>query len=103
MAPALQDITTALTRQPGHPLATHVMIHMTEGATPGGSDSVPAKLGYAGEDCGYSLSEKIYHYLLLLSLYIFLRPRTGCDHVTVISALLTTLQIKRTGGTQACY
>lgn len=53
MTPALQDITAALERQRGHPLAAHLMIHLAEAATPGSSADVSADVGYAGETRGF--------------------------------------------------
>lgn len=43
--PALRDINTTLERRPGHPMATHLLIHLAEAATPG---STPAAFGFAG-------------------------------------------------------
>jgi len=48
--PALADIAEALRRQPGHPMAAHLTIHLTEAATPG--VHTPAEPGYAGEGGG---------------------------------------------------
>lgn len=45
--PAMDDITEALRRSPGHPLASHLMIHLTEGGTPG--PGLPAVPGNAGK------------------------------------------------------
>jgi hypothetical protein len=44
--PALQDIGEAFKRQVGHPMAAHLLIHLTEAGTPGPG---PVKPGFAGE------------------------------------------------------
>eukprot|EP00879_Flechtneria_rotunda_P002107 GHRR01002288.1.p1 GENE.GHRR01002288.1~~GHRR01002288.1.p1 ORF type:complete len:734 (+),score=249.35 GHRR01002288.1:60-2261(+) len=45
--PSLRLINTALERQPNHPLAAHILIHLTEAGTPGSRDYVPEVPGYA--------------------------------------------------------
>ncbi|KAF8058948.1 hypothetical protein HT031_005516 [Scenedesmus sp. PABB004] len=45
--PALRDIAAALAARPGHPLAAHLLIHLTEGGTPGSARDVPALPGFA--------------------------------------------------------
>lgn len=53
VTPALADIAEALRRYPGHPMAAHLMIHLTEAGTPGvGLPAVPgnAALGEAAAD-----------------------------------------------------
>jgi hypothetical protein len=53
--PALRDLAEASRRAPeGHPMAAHLMIHLTESASPGSSADVPLQPGYAGEAGGAS-------------------------------------------------
>jgi hypothetical protein len=47
--PAFEGINTALQRQPRHPMASHLLIHLTEGGTPGPASSATMRPGYAGD------------------------------------------------------
>ncbi|KAF6254659.1 hypothetical protein COO60DRAFT_1642164 [Scenedesmus sp. NREL 46B-D3] len=46
--PAFQGINAALQRQARHPLAAHLLIHLTEGGTPGPATSRTMQPGFAG-------------------------------------------------------
>jgi hypothetical protein len=48
VTPSLADIGLSLQRQPGHPLASHLLIHLTEAAVPGSVKDKPVAAGYAG-------------------------------------------------------
>jgi hypothetical protein len=47
--PAFEGINTALQRQARHPMASHLIIHLTEGGTPGPATPATMQPGYAGE------------------------------------------------------
>eukprot|EP00878_Enallax_costatus_P010043 GHUV01010482.1.p1 GENE.GHUV01010482.1~~GHUV01010482.1.p1 ORF type:complete len:611 (+),score=181.63 GHUV01010482.1:1052-2884(+) len=47
VGPAFVNITAAQARSPGHPLASHLLIHLTEAGTPGSSKYVPRQPGFA--------------------------------------------------------
>eukprot|EP00775_Hariotina_reticulata_P014077 gene14077-14197_t len=47
VTPSLADIGLSLQRQPGHPLASHLLIHLTEASVPGSIADKPVAAGYA--------------------------------------------------------
>jgi len=54
------DYVSANRRYPGHPLASHLMIHLSEAGTPGGA--LPAEPGFAGEQHGSFMEFRIHCY-----------------------------------------